>query len=87
MEFGKFAPPPTGRFRTDASRWTHLTPAETGSQMGDKTGGETSATNTAPLRVRNHQGKTRKQWKYHRNNNGSYQWENTRTGHTYRSHL
>ncbi|MCW2526636.1 MAG: hypothetical protein JWM76_1496, partial [Pseudonocardiales bacterium] len=23
---------------------------------------------------------------YHRNNNGSYQWENTRTSHTYRSH-
>ncbi|MCW2526889.1 MAG: hypothetical protein JWM76_1749, partial [Pseudonocardiales bacterium] len=53
--------------------------------MGDKTGGETSATNTAPLCVRNHQGKTRKKWKYHRND-GSYQWENTRTGHTYRSH-
>jgi hypothetical protein len=52
-----------------------------------KAGGQTSATNTAPLCVRNHQGKTRRHWNYLRDINGSYLGTNTRTGHTYRSHL
>ena len=56
---------------------------------GDEFGrlGETSRMNTAPLCCRHHNAKTRREWSYCRQPDGSYDWTSRRTNRTYNSLL